>query len=150
MECRNRWHMELAGQFFSPPAKTEGDVKMNDVGILKRFIICPVIGLCEFHSLRFNQFLKERDSVVRRTDFMFCRFAAGKNRHPVAQFPQLMRVPPRRNSGAVVAIVKLVVGVLVIALFENSMARLRLDITPRITWAGFGFAFLAFVSLLAA
>ena len=42
------------------------------------------------------------------------------------------------------------VGVLVIALFENSMARLRLDITPRITWAGFGFAFLAFVSLLAA
>ncbi|EHF0612650.1 formate hydrogenlyase subunit HycD [Shigella flexneri] len=50
----------------------------------------------------------------------------------------------------VIAIVKLVVGVLVIALFENSMARLRLDITPRITWAGFGFAFLAFVSLLAA
>ena len=42
----------------------------------------------------------------------------------------------------VIAIVKLVV--------ENSMARLRLDITPRITWAGFGFAFLAFVSLLAA
>jgi formate hydrogenlyase subunit 4 len=37
----------------------------------------------------------------------------------------------------VIAIVKLVVGVLVIALFENSMARLRLDITPRITWAGF-------------
>ena len=50
----------------------------------------------------------------------------------------------------VIAIIKLVVGVLVIALFENSMARLRLDITPRITWAGFGFAFLAFVSLLAA
>ncbi|CSX89504.1 hydrogenase 3 membrane subunit, partial [Shigella sonnei] len=50
----------------------------------------------------------------------------------------------------VIAIVKLVVGVLVIALFENSMARLRLDITPRITWTGFGFAFLAFVSLLAA
>lgn len=50
----------------------------------------------------------------------------------------------------VIAIVKLVVGVLVIALFENSMARLRLDITPRITWAGFGFAFLAFVSFLAA
>ncbi len=50
----------------------------------------------------------------------------------------------------VIAIVKLVVGVLVIALFENSMARLRLDITPRITRAGFGFAFLAFVSLLAA
>ena len=50
----------------------------------------------------------------------------------------------------VIAIVKLVVGVLAIAPFENSMARLRLDITPRITWAGFGFAFLAFVSLLAA
>ncbi|MEL9687865.1 hydrogenase 3 membrane subunit, partial [Escherichia coli] len=50
----------------------------------------------------------------------------------------------------VIAIVKLVVGVLVIALFENSMARLRLDITPRLNWAGFGFAFLAFVSLLAA
>lgn len=33
----------------------------------------------------------------------------------------------------VIAIVKLVVGVLIIALFENSMARLRLDITPRIT-----------------
>lgn len=33
----------------------------------------------------------------------------------------------------VIAIVKLVVGVTVIALFENSMARLRLDITPRIT-----------------
>ena len=50
----------------------------------------------------------------------------------------------------VVAVVKVIVGVLVIALFENSMARLRLDITGRITWAGFGFAFLAFVSLLAA
>lgn len=50
----------------------------------------------------------------------------------------------------VVALVKVIVGVLVIALFENSMARLRLDITGRITWAGFGFAFLAFVSLLAA
>ncbi|WP_414164628.1 respiratory chain complex I subunit 1 family protein [Superficieibacter sp. BNK-5] len=50
----------------------------------------------------------------------------------------------------VVAVVKAIVGVLVIALFENSMARLRLDITGRITWAGFGFAFLAFVSLLAA
>ncbi|WP_312953257.1 respiratory chain complex I subunit 1 family protein [Superficieibacter sp.] len=49
----------------------------------------------------------------------------------------------------VVAVVKLVVGVLIIALFENSMARLRLDLTGRITWAGFGFAFLAFVSLLA-
>ncbi|KNC11877.1 hydrogenase 3 membrane subunit [Klebsiella sp. RIT-PI-d] len=50
----------------------------------------------------------------------------------------------------IVAVVKVVIGVLIIALFENSMARLRLDITGRITWAGFGIAFLAFVSLLAA
>lgn len=50
----------------------------------------------------------------------------------------------------VIAVVKLVVGVLVIALFENSMARLRFNATSRITWAGFGLAFLAFVSLLAA
>ncbi|WP_337013875.1 respiratory chain complex I subunit 1 family protein [Pantoea sp. AS142] len=48
------------------------------------------------------------------------------------------------------AVVKLVAGVLIIALFENSMARLRMSETSRITWAGFGFAFLAFVSLLAA
>ncbi|MCU6216195.1 respiratory chain complex I subunit 1 family protein [Enterobacter bugandensis] len=50
----------------------------------------------------------------------------------------------------VVAALKLLVGVLVIALFENSMARLRFAATSRITWAGFGFAFLAFVSLLVA
>lgn len=50
----------------------------------------------------------------------------------------------------VIAIVKLLIGVLVIALFENSMARLRFCATSRVTWAGFGFAFLAFVSLLAA
>jgi len=50
----------------------------------------------------------------------------------------------------VVAVVKLVLGVLVTALFENSMARLRFCATSRVTWAGFGFAFLAFVSLLAA
>ncbi|STW79630.1 formate hydrogenlyase subunit 4 [Klebsiella michiganensis] len=49
-----------------------------------------------------------------------------------------------------VAVVKLVLGVLVIALFENSMARLRFCATSRVTWAGFGFAFLAFVSLLVA
>ena len=41
----------------------------------------------------------------------------------------------------VIAIVKLVVGVLVIALFENSMARLRLDITPRITGLGLALHF---------
>jgi formate hydrogenlyase subunit 4 len=50
----------------------------------------------------------------------------------------------------VIAVVKLVLGVLVIALFENSMARLRFCATSRVTWAGFGFAFLAFVSLLVA
>lgn len=50
----------------------------------------------------------------------------------------------------VIAVVKLIAGVLVIALFENSMARLRFNATSRITWAGFGLAFLAFVSLLAA
>ncbi|WLI76162.1 respiratory chain complex I subunit 1 family protein [Kosakonia sp. H02] len=49
----------------------------------------------------------------------------------------------------VVALGKLLLGVLVIALFENSMARLRFVATSRITWAGFGVAFLAFVSLLA-
>ncbi|MFT4272565.1 MAG: respiratory chain complex I subunit 1 family protein [Pantoea sp.] len=50
----------------------------------------------------------------------------------------------------VLAIVKLIAAALLIALFENSMARLRMLETSRITWAGFGLAFLAFVSLLAA
>jgi len=50
----------------------------------------------------------------------------------------------------VIAALKLVAGVLIIALFENSMARLRFNATSRITWAGFGLAFLAFVSVLAA
>lgn len=50
----------------------------------------------------------------------------------------------------VIAVIKLLLGVLIIALFENSMARLRFCATSRITWAGFGIAFLAFVSLLAA
>lgn len=48
-----------------------------------------------------------------------------------------------------VALIKLLIGVLVIALFENSMARLRFLATAQVTWFGFGFAFLAFVSLLA-
>ncbi|EGT5737360.1 hydrogenase 3 membrane subunit, partial [Cronobacter dublinensis subsp. dublinensis] len=48
------------------------------------------------------------------------------------------------------AVIKLLVGVLVIALFENSMARLRFNVVSRVTWTGFGLAFLAFVSLLAA
>ena len=50
----------------------------------------------------------------------------------------------------IIAVVKLLAGVLVIALFENGMARLRFNATSRVTWAGFGFAFLAFVSLLVA
>ncbi len=48
------------------------------------------------------------------------------------------------------AVIKLLVGVLVMALFENSMARLRFNAVSRVTWTGFGLAFLAFVSLLAA
>ncbi|EOE6856776.1 respiratory chain complex I subunit 1 family protein [Cronobacter sakazakii] len=48
------------------------------------------------------------------------------------------------------AVVKLLVGVLIIALFENSMARLRFNAVSRVTWTGFNLAFLAFVSLLAA
>ena len=49
-----------------------------------------------------------------------------------------------------IAAIKLLLGVGIIALFENSMARLRFNATSRVVWAGFGFAFLAFVSLLAA
>ncbi|WP_297197496.1 respiratory chain complex I subunit 1 family protein [uncultured Pluralibacter sp.] len=49
-----------------------------------------------------------------------------------------------------IAAIKLLLGVGSIALFENSMARLRFNATSRVVWAGFGFAFLAFVSLLAA
>ncbi|HGJ5866006.1 respiratory chain complex I subunit 1 family protein [Arsenophonus nasoniae] len=49
----------------------------------------------------------------------------------------------------VVALIKLLAGILVIALLENSMARLRFLATSQVTWFGFGFAFLAFVSLLA-
>ncbi|CCJ75004.1 Formate hydrogenlyase subunit 4 [Cronobacter muytjensii 530] len=48
------------------------------------------------------------------------------------------------------AVIKLLVGVLVMTLFENSMARLRFNAVSRVTWTGFGLAFLAFVSLLAA
>ncbi|HGJ5880111.1 MAG TPA: respiratory chain complex I subunit 1 family protein [Arsenophonus nasoniae] len=49
----------------------------------------------------------------------------------------------------VVALIKLLAGILVIALLENSMVRLRFLATSQVTWFGFGFAFLAFVSLLA-
>ncbi|OON40105.1 hydrogenase 3 membrane subunit [Izhakiella australiensis] len=50
----------------------------------------------------------------------------------------------------ILALIKLLAGVLFIALIENSMARLRFTAVPRITWAAFGLAFLALVSLLAA
>jgi formate hydrogenlyase subunit 4 len=50
----------------------------------------------------------------------------------------------------VLALVKLIFGILIISLFENSMARLRFLAASRMTWAGFGLAFLAFVTLLAA
>ncbi|WGO84357.1 respiratory chain complex I subunit 1 family protein [Arsenophonus apicola] len=49
----------------------------------------------------------------------------------------------------VVALIKLLAGIMVIAVLENSMARLRFLATSQVTWFGFGFAFLAFVSLLA-
>jgi len=49
-----------------------------------------------------------------------------------------------------IALIKLVAGSLIIALCENSMARLRMSALPRVTWFGFGLAFLAYVSLLAA
>lgn len=48
------------------------------------------------------------------------------------------------------AVLKLAAGVLLIALFENSMARLQMLHTSRITWVGFGVAFLAFVACLTA
>lgn len=50
----------------------------------------------------------------------------------------------------VLCLVKLLVAVLVVALIENSVARLRFLKTSRTTWAGFGLAFLALVSWLVA
>ncbi|MDR7344394.1 formate hydrogenlyase subunit 4 [Pantoea alhagi] len=47
-------------------------------------------------------------------------------------------------------LVKLTLAVLLMALIENSVARLRFLKTARFTWAGFGLAFLALVSWLAA
>ena len=51
---------------------------------------------------------------------------------------------------AVACLVKLLIAVLVVALIENSVARLRFLKTSRTTWAGFGLAFLALVSWLVA
>ncbi|MGY0151411.1 respiratory chain complex I subunit 1 family protein [Edwardsiella tarda] len=50
----------------------------------------------------------------------------------------------------VIALVKLLVGIVIVALLENSMARLRFLKTGYTTWAGFGLALLAFFSWLIA
>lgn len=50
----------------------------------------------------------------------------------------------------VVAFIKLLVGIALIALFENSVARLRFLKTSYTTWAGFGLAAMAFLSWLIA
>ncbi|AJR02204.1 MULTISPECIES: respiratory chain complex I subunit 1 family protein [Hafnia] len=50
----------------------------------------------------------------------------------------------------VAAIIKLLVGIALIALFENSVARLRFLKTSYTTWAGFGLAAAAFLSWLIA
>ncbi|MFS2222674.1 respiratory chain complex I subunit 1 family protein [Pantoea sp. B65] len=50
----------------------------------------------------------------------------------------------------ILCLLKLIIAVLLIALIENSVARLRFLKTSRATWAGFGLAFLALVSWLVA
>ncbi|KKI47514.1 respiratory chain complex I subunit 1 family protein [Obesumbacterium proteus] len=50
----------------------------------------------------------------------------------------------------VIAFIKLLVGIALIALFENSVARLRFLKTSYTTWAGFGLAAMAFLSWLIA
>ncbi|TPG64995.1 respiratory chain complex I subunit 1 family protein [Ewingella americana] len=50
----------------------------------------------------------------------------------------------------VLCLLKLTLAILLIALIENSVARLRFLKTSRTTWAGFGLAFLALVSWLVA
>lgn len=51
-------------------------------------------------------------------------------------------------TAGLLALVKLGLGVFVVALIENSVARLRFLKTSRTTWTGFGLAFLALVSWL--
>jgi formate hydrogenlyase subunit 4 len=53
-------------------------------------------------------------------------------------------------TAVIVCLLKLLVAVFVVALIENSVARLRFLKTSRTTWAGFGLAFLALVSWLVA
>ena len=53
-------------------------------------------------------------------------------------------------TAGVWCLLKLLIAVFVVALIENSVARLRFLKTSRTTWAGFGLAFLALVSWLVA
>ena len=53
-------------------------------------------------------------------------------------------------TAVVLCLLKLLIAVLLLALVENSVARLRFLKTSRTTWAGFGLAFLALVSWLVA
>ncbi len=53
-------------------------------------------------------------------------------------------------TAVVLCLLKLLIAVFLLALVENSVARLRFLKTSRTTWAGFGLAFLALVSWLVA
>ncbi|MFI8416276.1 respiratory chain complex I subunit 1 family protein [Serratia sp. NPDC078593] len=55
---------------------------------------------------------------------------------------------PALATALLLALCKLLLAVVAIALIENSVARLRFLNTPRTTWAGFSLAFLALVSWL--
>lgn len=65
---------------------------------------------------------------------------------PWGQAAQL--TAPQLLTGLVLALLKLLCAVTLIAVIENSVARLRFLKTARTTWAGFGLAFLALVSWL--
>ncbi|MOA41933.1 Formate hydrogenlyase subunit 4 [compost metagenome] len=65
---------------------------------------------------------------------------------PWGQAAQL--TAPQLLTGLVLALFKLLCAVVLIAVLENSVARLRFLKTGRTTWAGFGLAFLALVSWL--
>lgn len=66
-------------------------------------------------------------------------------------FGQVDHITPVALLTAVVlSLVKLLIAVFLVALVENSVARLRFLKTSRTTWAGFGLAFLALVSWLVA
>ncbi|MEX3239208.1 respiratory chain complex I subunit 1 family protein [Serratia quinivorans] len=65
---------------------------------------------------------------------------------PWGQASQL--TAPQLLIGLVLSLLKLLCAVVLIAVLENSVARLRFLNTGRTTWAGFGLAFLALVSWL--